>query len=301
LLSIEVDWSRRRQDRRLMIASDGRTFTDVEDFVGAVQDAGIMLVVTGPGVFWARLTQLTLPHVRLLVVSESLSRAAYFALSPERVCFGFPLHVNSSSVWKGVRLQRGDFVFHSRGEHFHQRTNGPAEWGLLSVDSERLAATGLTLTGVKLVAPPSGRIMRPARRDIARLLRLHAAAVRFVDKHPKLLLDPEVIRGMQHDLLEGLVGCLTSEFESHSDGRKDHQHIMDRVEQVLAASSDLVMTVPQLCASIGVSERTLQSCCIEFLGIGPGRYLRLRRQRLARLALRAGRSTSGSVAEVARG
>jgi AraC-like DNA-binding protein len=298
LLSVEAHASRRRQDRRLMIAS---TFTDVEDFVGAVHDARIMLVVTSPGVFWARLTQLTLPHVRLLMVSESLPRAAYVALSPERVCVGFPLHVNSSSMWSGVRLQRGDIVFHSRGEHFHQRTNGPAEWGLLSVDPQRLAATGRALTGVKLIASPSGRILRPARREVVRLLRLHIAAVRFVDKHPKLLLDPEVIRGMQHDLLEALVGCLTSDFESHSDGREGHQRIMDRFEQVLAASPDLLMTVPQLCASIGVSERTLQSCCTEFLGTGPGRYLRLRRLRLARLALRAGRSTSRSVAEVARG
>lgn len=282
-----------------MIASDGRTFTDVEDFVAAVQDARIMLVVTSPGVFWARLTQLTLPHVRLLAVSESLSRAGYVALSPERVCVGFPLHVNSSSVWSGVRLQRGDVVFHARGEHFHQRTIGPAEWGLLSVDPQRLAAAGRALMGVNLVAPPSGRILRPARRDIARLLRLYAAAVRFVDKHPKLLLAPEVIRGMQHDLLEALVGCLTSEFESHSDGREGHQRIMDRFEQVLAASSDLPMTVPQLCTNIGVSEHTLRACCTEFLGIGPGSYLRLRRLRLARLALRAGRSTSGSVAELA--
>lgn len=282
-----------------MTASDGRTFTDIEDFVDAVRDARIMLVVTSPGVFWARLAQLTLPHLHLLAVSESLPRAAYIALSPEQVCVGFPLQVDSSSVWGGVRLQRGHIVFHSRAEHFHQRTNGPAEWGLLSVDPQRLAATGLALTGQKLVAPPSGRILRPARPDIARLLRLHAAAVRFVDKHPKLLLDPDVIRGMQHDLLEALVGCLTSEFESHSDGREGHQCIMDRFEQVLAASSDLLMTVPQLCTNIGVSERTLRACCTEFLGIGPGSYLRLRRLRLARLALRAGRSTSGSVAELA--
>ncbi|QIG98301.1 hypothetical protein [Bradyrhizobium sp. 6(2017)] len=142
-----------------MTASDGRTFTDIEDFVDAVRDARIMLVVTSPGVFWARLAQLTLPHLHLLAVSESLPRAAYIALSPEQVCVGFPLQVDSSSVWCGVRLQRGHIVFHSRAEHFHQRTNGPAEWGLISMDPQRLAATGLALTGQELVAPPSGRIL----------------------------------------------------------------------------------------------------------------------------------------------
>jgi hypothetical protein len=67
------------------------------------------------------------------------------------------------------------------------------------------------LTGLNLVAPPSGRILRPEGRDIARLLRLHAAAARFANKQPKLMLNPEVIRAMQQDLIETLVRCLASE------------------------------------------------------------------------------------------
>jgi len=283
-----------------MAANDGATFTEVEDFVAAVQEARIELMVTSPGVFWARLTRVILPDLHLLALSESLPRTAYIALSPERVCVAFPLDSDLSSVWGGVRLQRGHIVFHSRGELFHQRTNGPTEWGLLLLEHKRLAAAGRALTGLNLALPPSGRILRPARQDIVRLLRLHAAAARFAHKQPKLILDPEVIRALQHDLVEAVVYCLASEGESDLGGWRRHKHVMDRFEHVLAAGPARQMPMAELCSAIGVSERILRSSCAEFLGISPSRYLRLRRLRLAHIALRAGGSAPASVAEVAR-
>ena len=283
-----------------MAARGGVIFTDAEDFVGALQEARIELVVTGPGVFWARLTRVVLPDLDLLAVSESLPRTAYIAWRPERACVAFPVRADSSSVWGGVRLQRGHLVFHSRGERLHQTTNGPTEWGVVSMEPKRLAATGRVLTGRDLIAPPSGRILRPPRRDIARLLRLHAAAARFAKQQPKLILNPEVMRAMQHDLMEALVSCLGSERERDLGGWGGHKQVMDLFEHILAASPAMQIPVPELCAALGVSERTLRSCCTEFLRISPGRYQRLRRLRLAHLALRALGSAPTSVAGVAR-
>jgi AraC-like DNA-binding protein len=40
-----------------------------------------------------------------------------------------------------------------------------------------------------------------------------------------------------------------------------------------------------LCAATGVSESTLRRCCHEYLGMGPNRYLWLRRMHHARWAL----------------
>jgi len=105
---------------------------------------------------------------------------------------------------------------------------------------------------------------------------------------------------MQHDLIEALVGCLISVGERDLGGWQRHKHIMDRFEHVLAASPAMQISVPELCAAIGVSERTLRSRCTEFLGISPSRYLRLRRLRLAHIALRTAGSSPTSVAVVAR-
>jgi hypothetical protein len=138
----------------------GATFTDAEDFMGALQEARIELVVTSPGLFWARLNRVVLPHLRLVAVSESLPRIAYLALEPERVCVSLPLRSDLSSVWGGVSLPRGHVVFHSRGERLHQRISGPTDWGLLSVESKHLIAAGRALAAVDLAAPPAGRILK---------------------------------------------------------------------------------------------------------------------------------------------
>jgi AraC-like DNA-binding protein len=61
---------------------------------------------------------------------------------------------------------------------------------------------------------------------------------------------------------------------------------MVRFEEVLAEHRNRQLHSPELCALIGVSERTLRSCCAEFLGISPSRYMLLRRLQAARIALR---------------
>ena len=58
--------------------------------------------------------------------------------------------------------------------------------------------------------------------------------------------------------------------------------------------------MPELCRLIGVGERTLRSCCAEFLGIGPGRYILLRRLREVRRSLREADPDTASVSELAR-
>jgi transcriptional regulator GlxA family with amidase domain len=71
---------------------------------------------------------------------------------------------------------------------------------------------------------------------------------------------------------------------------------MVRLEEVLAERPN---HQPERCALIGVSERALRSCCAEFLGISPSRYMLLRRLRAVRTALRDADPATGSVAEIA--
>jgi transcriptional regulator GlxA family with amidase domain len=75
---------------------------------------------------------------------------------------------------------------------------------------------------------------------------------------------------------------------------------MVRFEDALAAHSGSQLNMPALCSAIGVSERTLRTCCTEFLGMSPTRYLLLRRLNMARSALRRADPATASVAEIAR-
>jgi AraC-like DNA-binding protein len=64
------------------------------------------------------------------------------------------------------------------------------------------------------------------------------------------------------------------------------------------ASADRPLSVSEFCSVIGVSERTLKLCCMEMLGMDPGRYLQLSYlQRVRRALLRPG-AASKDEAEV---
>jgi transcriptional regulator GlxA family with amidase domain len=76
--------------------------------------------------------------------------------------------------------------------------------------------------------------------------------------------------------------------------------MMRQFEEALAAHSERVPPLPDLCKAIGVPERTLRACCAEFLGMSPIRYLRLRRLGIVRAALRHADPATANVSDIAR-
>jgi transcriptional regulator GlxA family with amidase domain len=68
---------------------------------------------------------------------------------------------------------------------------------------------------------------------------------------------------------------------------------------VLAEHLSRPLHMPELCQLIGVTDRTLRSCCAEFLGISPSRYVLLRRLRKVRIALRDADPDFANVVELA--
>ena len=74
---------------------------------------------------------------------------------------------------------------------------------------------------------------------------------------------------------------------------------MVRFEEVLAEHLSRPLHMPELCGLIVVSDRTLRSCCAEFLGMTPIQYVLLRRLEEVRRALRDADPDIVSVEEVA--
>jgi transcriptional regulator GlxA family with amidase domain len=74
---------------------------------------------------------------------------------------------------------------------------------------------------------------------------------------------------------------------------------MRRFRRAVEENPDQPLYIPELCKSIGVSDRTLRICCQEQLGMSPKRYLLLRRMHFARRALRESAPTATTVTEIA--
>ena len=72
--------------------------------------------------------------------------------------------------------------------------------------------------------------------------------------------------------------------EPTSGGRR-HNTIIVRFEEFLEANLNRPLYLAEICTSIGVAERTLRASCEQHLGMGPIRFLTLRRMHLAHHAL----------------
>ena len=277
------------------------TFASPDGYAAAIGVARVNLVVTGGSDFNGRLTWLNLGHLHVLQGRENLPRIGFFVLSPAHAFVSFPTNAGAPLTYGGIGLQFGDVVFHSRGERLHQRTIGEGQWGLISLPPAQLAACARALTGLKMISPPEGRVLRPSRTAARRLLRLHSKACRLVETRHELIANPEVARALEQELLHALVNCLTAgDAEGNPRTRQHHADIMVRFEDALAAHGEPHLNLPALCVAIGVPERTLRLCCTEFLGMSPTRYYLLRRLNMARSALRRADPATASVAEIAR-
>ena len=205
-------------------------------------------------------------------------------------------------VWGGTELRPGEIVFHGRGERLHQSTPGSFVWNVIALDPVQLEQYGRALSGKPFTLPSEGKILRPSPRDVARLRRLHAQVCRLAETKPKLLAHTEVARAIEQDLIQTLVACLTAA-SVRADGptKRRHARIMIRFEEVLAEHLSEPLHTTELCELIGVTERTLRSCCVEFLGMSPVRYVLLRRLSRARVALRDAAPDGANLSELVRG
>jgi transcriptional regulator GlxA family with amidase domain len=95
-----------------------------------------------------------------------------------------------------------------------------------------------------------------------------------------------------------VVRCLTEGAAIKPTGGRRHDAVVARFEGFLEANPDRPLYLTEICANIGVAERTLRACCEEHLGMGPIRYLTLRRMHLVRRALLRADASAASVTRV---
>jgi AraC-like DNA-binding protein len=117
---------------------------------------------------------------------------------------------------------------------------------------------------------------------------------------PELFELPEVVRALEQQLIHALVRCVSDGMVSPlRSGILRHKVIVARFEDFMGANPNSPLYLSDVCAAIGASERTLRIACEEHLGMGPIRYLTLRRMHLVRRALARTAPSTATVTQVA--
>jgi AraC-like DNA-binding protein len=283
-----------------MPASTVRSFTDPDDYAASVRATTADLTIVARGRFAAKLTRIDLRCLSIGRFSDNLPRVAHVEVLTERANFSFRTQPGPSLITSGLELRQSDVLQRGAANDYFQRSTGPADFGSVSLPVEELVSVGAEIAGCDLTPPTDALAVTPPPAALARLQHLHAAAGTLAEDAPAVIANPAAAHGLEQALIGALTECLGAGHANEDrSALRQHVRIMRRFHQAIGDRLDQPLYVAELCTAIGVSERTLRMCCQEQLGVGPRRYLMLRRMHLARRRLRESSADATSVTEIA--
>ena len=278
-----------------------QSFPEPHELDAAVRAASLKTVIASSGDYRSEWARIDLEKLWMQHVFTSVPSITHVAVKPGRNVIYFLVDQSEAPVLHDAKqLSSAEIVVISRGGEYHRRTMTQCSWASMSLSPEDVAAAGRALIGRDISAPSVTRIIRPRTDLMVRLQRAHAAARHLARTAPEMLEAPEVAKALEQDLVRKMVACLTSGTDiADHELRHPRFPVMRKLEQILGQNEDRPLYLSEICPAIGVSERTLRTHCLEHLGIGPIRYLWLRRMHLARRALVLAEPTSTTVTSIA--
>jgi AraC-like DNA-binding protein len=279
--------------------SSGRVlfFADPRPDQAVIRAAEMEVFITTKGEFRAELTQINLHRLWMQRGRETLPRIFHCAVSAKRSPVVFLEEGNQRTICQSDRERSSGAIIIDGADATRRRSCGP--WASVSLTPEDLAEVGSVINTRESPVPAAAHLFRPEPALMARLLLLQDNAARFAETLPNRLAPPEIATSLERALVDAMTQCVTSTPLEMRAATRRHAEIIARLEDLLAANRDRPLYLAEICATTGVSERTLRVCCHEHLGMGPVRYLWLRRMHLARAALIRADPASATVTSIA--
>jgi AraC-like DNA-binding protein len=283
-----------------MVRTSSFAFSDPQMYQSAIRPARVDVVVTTKGDFHAELKRIELSKLWIQSGRVNLPVISHSAVSAERAPIFFLANGNQAAYrCSGLDSSVGELIAVRPGSTHYSRSEANSHWATLSLTREDLAVAGRVLTGHELTAPSATHRLRPSPQLVSRLLNLHETAEKLADA-PRILARTEAARALEHALMHAMIMCMTDGGPVEMGvAARQHLAILARFEDFVAANDNRPLYLAEICAAAGASGRMLRMCCQEHLGMGPVRYLWLRRMHLARRALIEATPLTTTVARIA--
>lgn len=191
-----------------------------------------------------------------------------------------------------VRRVSGRELF---GQHiFHRRPNErtvtssppglPWAFAIITMPFDLLATHARALMGLDHGVPlDDDRMFVAPEAAMARLVRLTDDIARTIRETPWIIEAPQSAKALSGTILDTLLACLIGgqvKPDRAAIGR--HRQIVARFERALEDRPEEMLSLGDICAEIGVAQRTLNLACQHFLGESAAQYARNRRFDLVR-------------------
>ena len=196
-----------------------------------------------------------------------------------------------------------ELMFHSVGERMHQRTTGSCKWGVISVDPEffaRLAKLSVDQKSSRRGSVEFCGLRGPKRERFQSATPTHQRLSRIAETKPQAIRHREVARAIENDIIDALVNCLIWPrwFKMTQPYGGAMLHMMESSRARWRRMSISRLTIPELCKTICVAERSLRMCCFN-VRHSPSHFIRLRRLNLVHMALQHADPTTTKISEIA--
>jgi len=200
----------------------------------------------------------------------------------------------------GLAVRLDEIVIHRAQASFHERSAGPCSWRLIDLPGAELLRYGRAAIGGGFDIPPGASRWKSRGAALARLIGLHDNAMAEATARSEMVDALQAARGLEQEVLDALLGCLDGAPEPIvGEPARRRVRTMAQFEGLLQTSPEAMPSVSGLCSALAVSERTLEMLCTGHLGMGPRRYINLRRMQHARWVLRHGDPSTTHVGAVA--
>jgi len=240
--------------------------------------------ITAAGQFTADHVLIKLPRIKMQYIKEDLPRIFEGQISAERLGLSFLMERGPEVLSNGVPIRFGDIaIHHPDGPPLCHRSIAPSRIAAMSLPREEWSEICGTLLGYDPRSPIDIVRGEAGEAELRTLRRLHSATVQLAREGPEIISNSAAAKGLEAELIAALVN-LTGALRGQPPSAASRQHdvIIRRFRSYLDENAGQPLYLPEVCAAVGTAERTLRLCCNEVFGVGPKRYLHLRRLNLAR-------------------
>ena len=277
-----------------------RRYSDPSEYIADCKWSKADLCITARGHFSSKRTRIGLPKFLIHQYSEELPRVGHLVHAPDRALFIFATRTGPSWFTGAAEIPPGAILRFGKEDQSFQRSTGRFEFGAASMSIDEIEAIGATYGACDFEPPRNTLIVTPSPAAMVRLQRTHAMAIDLAEQMPEVIAVPQAARALEQALLAAMADCLVVSDDNRRGMGSHHRNtIMRRFYALLETHPDGVLHTLEICKAIGVSNRTLTTCCNETLGMSPHRYLKLRQLHLARRALRKADPIASTVTEIA--
>jgi AraC-like DNA-binding protein len=275
------------------------SFTDPFPYQTNVRASDMRIFPTAKGEFRGQVTQIVMNELWMQRFHEQLPRVHKGTVRPGRKVFTFLSEAQPEVYHCGRLLSQGELISEDY-EVQHMRTTGDFHLGCISLAPEELVRASKAIAGREFDIERTKHVIRPRPDLVRRLLALHETAEHIAKTTPNFFELPELVRAFEQQSVHVLIRCLTDSIISTPNSRNlRYETVVARFEEFLEANPNKPLYLTDVCAAVGVAERTLRFACEEHVGMGPVRYLNLRRMHLARRALVQGIPSTTTVTRIA--